>query len=299
VLVWEPAVRATGALRPDEHDRALRGGRQAFWHAFWALAILTGVAEAGVIAAKSAVVFHTGLVSALMHPADAYRLIAASRFGDLVGWRCGALFALVALAFVTWNDETARSPAPVRRGPFGLMALAGMAALTILAAQGHASQAPLAPLSVAVDAVHLTAVSVWTGGLACLAAVLLGAPSALPDAGRTLAAEALMRFSRLALGSIVAIAVTGIARATGELTSPAQLLTTGYGRSLLLKTSLLAPVLALARRNRAAVTAVARGRTPSSTRLNAIARRVQMELAIAGGIVFVAAVLVAQVPGRV
>ena len=210
-----------------------------------------------MIAAKSAVVFHTGLVAALLHPADAYRLIAASRFGDLVGWRCGTLFLLVAVAFATWNHETASPPAAARRAPHALMGLLGVTALTLLAAQGHAAEAPVAPLSVAFDALHLTAVSIWIGGLACLAAVLLRAP-------RALASEALARFSRLALCSIGAIGVTGIARAAGELASPAQLLTTGYGRSLVLKSSLLVPILVLARRNRAAVTALSRG--PSAER---------------------------------
>jgi copper transport protein len=290
-VVFDPAIRATGALDPAERDSVLRRGRRAFWNAFWALAILAGVAETLVIAVKSAVVFHTGLVAALLHPADAYRLVAASRFGDLVGWRCGVLSVLVAVAFATWNHESAAPPAAARRVPHALMALLGGAALTLLAAQGHASEAPLAPLSVALDAVHLTAVSIWIGGLACLAPVLLRAP-------RALGSEAVARFSRLALYSIGAIGVTGIARAAGELSAPGQLFTTGYGRSLLLKSSLLVPVLVLARRNRDAVGALSRGRAPTAARLRAIVRRVEMELAIASSIILVAAILVAQVPGR-
>ena len=62
---------------------------------------LAGLAETLVTAAKSAVVFHTGLLSALLHPADADRLLAASRFGDLVGWRCATLVLLAAVAFTT------------------------------------------------------------------------------------------------------------------------------------------------------------------------------------------------------
>ena len=292
VLVWDPAVRAAGNPDPDERARAVHGAQRGFWKALWALAILAGVAETVVIAAKSAVVFHTGLTAAVLHPADAYRLIAASRFGDIVGWRCGALSLLVAVAFIAWNHETAAPPTAARRGPHALMALLGVTALTLLAAQGHASEAPLAPLSIALDAVHLTAVSIWIGGLACLVATL-------PRAPRALTSETLTRFSRLALLSVVAICVTGVARAAGELTSPTQLLTTGYGRSLVLKSSLLAPILVLARRNRAVVAALARGREPTTARLRAIARRVQMELAIAMSIVLVAAILVAQVPGRV
>jgi putative copper resistance protein D len=131
-----------------------------------------------------------------------------------------------------------------------------------------------------------------------VAAILLRAPRALPDTGRTLASAALGRFSRVALWCVVAIAVTGLVRAAGELSSPLELVTTGYGRSLILKSSLLLPILVLARRNRDAVAKIAGGLTPTAARLRAVARRVQMELAIAMGVIVVAALLVAQVPGR-
>ena len=107
-----------------------------------------------------------------------------------------------------------------------------------------------------------------------------------------------MRFSRVALWSVVAIAVTGVMRAAGEIASPEQLLTTGYGRSLMLKASLLAPILVLAQRNRDVVARLAGGALPSPARLRAVARRVEAELAIAMAIVVVAALLVAQIPGR-
>jgi putative copper export protein len=97
---------------------------------------------------------------------------------------------------------------------------------------------------------------------------------------------------------VCVIAVTGAARATGELDSPLQLLSTGYGRSLLLKTSLLAPILVIARGNRRLVPRLAGGWTPDVAKLRAVARAVQAELAIAMAIVVVAAVLVAQIPGR-
>jgi copper transport protein len=298
-LVWELAAQTARGLRPDERRRALADGRRLFWRAFWALTAIAAAAESAVLATKSAVVFHTGLGAAVAHPADAYRLVAASRFGDLLGWRWSALFLLAAAGFALWNHESARAPHGAHRIALAAMAVPSIAALTLLADQGHAAQAPLAPLSVAVDAAHLTAVSLWIGGLLGLVAVLVGAPRAHPDSGGGLASAALVRFGRVALWSVVVIAVTGLARAAGELSAPAQLVTTGYGNSLLLKTALLAPVLVLARRNRRLVTRVAMGWSPSAGRLRAAARTVQTELAIAAGIVVVAAVLVAQVPGRV
>jgi copper transport protein len=298
-LVWGPAVDAARGLRDAERESALRHGQRLFWRTFWALAVVAGAAEGGVLAAKSAVVFHTGLLSAVLDPAGAYRLVAASRFGDLLGWRCGALCALVAVAFVTWSAESAGQPSAGRRGPFAVMGLLGVAALTLLASQGHASQAPLAPLSIAADATHLGAAAIWIGGLPCLIAVLLRAPRVLPDGGRALASATLSRFSRVALWSVLIISVTGLARLAGELSSPAQLWSTGYGRDLMLKASLMLPILVIARRNRHFVAALADGLMPTAARLRSVARNVQMELAIAMGIITVAALLVAQIPGRV
>jgi copper transport protein len=297
-LVWGPAIRAADGLAAADREKAVHSGQRLFWRAFWALAVLAGVAETAVLAAKTAIVFHTGLVGAVLNPANAYHLVGVSRFGDFLGWRCGALCALVAVAFVTWSAESAGAASAVRRGPHALMGLLGVAALTLLAGQGHASQAPLAPLSVAADATHLGAAAIWMGGLPCLALLLLRAPRALPDGGRALASGALKRFSRVALWSILIISVTGLARLAGELSSPVELWSTGYGRDLMLKASLLLPILVLARRNRRLVAALADGLAPTAVRLRTVARSVQTELAIAMAIVLVAALLVAQIPGR-
>jgi putative copper export protein len=252
-----------------------------------------------VLAAKSAVVFHTGFVHALVSPAAAYRLVGVSRFGDILGWRCGALAALLGVAFVAWTLESGAPPSAGRRGLLTAMAGCGLATLLLLSGQGHASQAPLAPLSVAADAVHLAGAAIWIGGLPCLLAVLLRAPKVLPDGGRALASATLRRFSKVALWSVVAIAITGVVRMLGELGSPADLWSTGYGRDLMLKASLLLPILIVARRNRRFVAALSGGLTPTAARLRSVARSVQIELAIAAGIITLAALLVAQVPGRI
>ena len=299
MLVWGPAVARAKGLTDDERETALAGGQRLFWRGFWSLAVLAGLAETAVLAAKSAVVFHTDVLSAVVHPAGAYRLVAASRFGDMLGWRSAALVALIAVGFLAWTAETGAPASAVRRGPYALMALFGVAALTLLSGQGHASQAPFAPLSIAADAAHLSGAAIWIGGLPCLIAVLLRAPRALPENGRALAGATLARFSKVALWSVLVISVTGLIRMLGELDSVTQLYSTGYGRDLMLKASLLAPILILARRNRRMVAALAGGLTPTAARLRTVARSAQMELMIAMGIILIAAILVAQVPGRV
>jgi copper transport protein len=251
---------------------------------------------------KAALVFGSGVWGSLTTPAAAERLVAASRFGDLLGARGGLLCALAAVALWAWQTEAAdpnAAPAGGRRDHAAALAALSAGTLGLVAAQGHASQAPLPALSVAFDAVHLGAAAIWLGGLACLSAVLRAAPRRLPDGGGAIASAALRRFSRVALVAVGAVAVTGALRALGELGAFDQLWATAYGRSLLAKSLLLAPVGVLALRNRRAVAALAaaKGR-PTGAALRAVWRDVRTELALGMTIVLVAAVLVAQVPGR-
>jgi hypothetical protein len=146
--------------------------------------------------------------------------VSASRFGDLLGWRSAALFALVAVAFVTWNSESARSAvggAPVAARGDGVPRRDGAHAAR---EPGPRVAAPLAPLSIAADAVHLGGAALWVGGLPCLVAVLLRAPRVLPEGGRVLASATLARFSKIACCRCSSSRSRALARLAGELSSP-------------------------------------------------------------------------------
>jgi copper transport protein len=288
-LVWGPALGAATRLSPQERASALAGGSRLYWRAFWGVAGMAGLAEAGVLAAKSAIVFHTSLAAALADPQSAYRLVAASRFGDLLGWRSGLLVAIVAVASWEWASESQRPARPAGR-PLAAAAIGALSVgtLGLLSAQGHASQAPLAPLSVLADALHLSAAGVWIGGLACLVAVLLRAP-------RALVAPVLARFSRIALAAVGVIVATGLLRLAGELSGPADLWRTAYGTSVAFKALLLCPVALLALRSRRALRTLP---ATGAAALRGLRRDVRVELAVGLNIVVIAALLVAQVPGR-
>jgi copper transport protein len=277
-LVWRPV--SGGALRRQE--------RRAFWRAFWPCVALAGLAETLVLAAKSAVAYGTSVGDAILDPSAAYRFVRASRFGDLLGWRGAALCALAAVALWAWSHESGDEAGD---RPRAALAMAVLSALTLglLATQGHASQAPLAAGSVAVDAVHLGAVAVWIGGLPALALVLRAAP-------RPLAAGVLARFSRVALIAVGVVVATGLLRLVAEVTDPAQLWETAYGRSVVAKAALLWPVAFLALRNRRMLVALAHAGRPTGAALRVVRRNVQAELALSLGIVAIAALLVAEVP---
>ncbi|MEE1652085.1 cytochrome c oxidase assembly protein [Brachybacterium sp. J144] len=107
------------------------------------------------------------------------------------------------------------------------LALSG-AGVGALGLAGHAGASLDHTNAVNAMALHLVGVSVWAGGLLALALLL----PRLDDAA---AVAAVRRFSPWALAAVVAIALSGLLSASIRLSSPAELLTTGYGRVMLLK----------------------------------------------------------------
>jgi copper transport protein len=302
-LVWRAAWgRATG-FAPGEQEDALAWGRRIFWRGFAALALTAIVAEAYLVVTKSASALGVGVARALADPSGVTRVLADSRFGGLLELRVAILAALFAVALwqllAEYGEGGGRAPGPAgSASAAGAMIALALSALAVLSVQGHASQAPLAPLSVADDVLHLTAVSVWISGLALAGVVLWRAPRAVPVGGPALAAGVLARFSRLALVAVSAAVASGVLRAIAELADPAQLWGTAYGRSIIYKLLLLCPIALIALRNRRVVSAFGTVKRPNAPTLQMVRRAVALELALALAVVVVAAVLVAQVPGR-
>jgi copper transport protein len=110
---------------------------------------------------------------------------------------------------------------------------------------GHTRAASPEWLVVVADSLHLLAGSVWLGGVVALAAVL----PLLAERG-TVAAEALARFSVIAAGLLVVLAVTGALLAWRIIGSWSGLVETAYGRLLIAKIATVVVVVLLAAWNR-------------------------------------------------
>jgi copper transport protein len=100
---------------------------------------------------------------------------------------------------------------------------------------GHSNDANSLWMSLA-DLAHLTGVALWIGGMAVLLVGVL--PQRHPD---DLAVVG--RYSRLAMLSVSAIVLAGVVLAWQLLGSVSALVSTGYGRLLLVKIALLALIL--------------------------------------------------------
>ncbi|MDG9718550.1 copper resistance CopC/CopD family protein [Streptomyces sp. DH24] len=121
----------------------------------------------------------------------------------------------------------------------GTVVAAGLAATWAMSE--HASSGLQPGIAMPVDVVHLLAVAAWLGGLTTLLVALHRAPEDTP-----VGAAAVRRFSRVALGSVVALVVTGIYQSWRQLGSWSAFTDTRYGQLLLLKLALVALLVGVA-----------------------------------------------------
>jgi copper transport protein len=207
----------------------------------------------GVVAA-----IDVGIAAFLMRAEDALQLpfgrllygdlepLAKSRFGDaFVAMTLG--FALVAaLVFLAWLTDRTVFLWPA----FGL-AVAFSSGLSL---SGHsAADAGSSWKSELADWAHLSAASLWLGGLIQLGLVVW---PLMPGLRR----EAFLAFSRLATVCVGVLLLAGIYLAILRLPRLADLWTTGYGHVLLVKIGLVSLALAWGGLHKlVAVPAVARG----------------------------------------
>jgi putative copper export protein/methionine-rich copper-binding protein CopC len=155
------------------------------------------------------------------------------------GWllqAAGVLFALVGFSL-----GRRASPAGWTIALLGVLSLAVAAALS-----GHAAaEGDWAALAVLADSLHVLGAGGWLGSL--LVVIAVGLPLALRlevrQRGRTVA-SLIHAFSPTAMLFASLVVVTGVFAAWLHLTRPADLWTTSYGRTLLLKLALLLGVFA-------------------------------------------------------
>jgi copper transport protein len=157
-----------------------------------------------------------------------------------------ALFVLAA-GLAIWVDRPERQ----HRSIAELLALAGAllaaaATLMIPGLSGHAAQTAPRGVSVALDWLHLTAGSIWVGGLIGLLVLWLSLPVARRVAGLVVCVP---RFSNTAFVSVLALIGSGIGASIIHLPTLASLWQTSYGKALLVKIGLLSAALLLASGN--------------------------------------------------
>ncbi|MGE0027294.1 MAG: copper resistance CopC/CopD family protein, partial [Thermoleophilia bacterium] len=268
LLVWRPVWTAHPAVGGEAANRMLLWERDGFWTTFGVLAVAAMLAEGYLLVVKSASALGIGVLSVLQAPADVTTVLGSTEFGSLVQARAILLGVLFGIGAWRFTVETSQRGAPTPARPVGptwvalvMLALA-LSAMGLVSAQGHASQAPLSRLQIGADLLHLASVSIWIAGLAATAVMFLRLPR-IAAAGAVIAARVLARFSLVAMATVTIAIATGVVRSAGELSDPAQLWDTAYGRSIVYKLLLLCPIAFLALHNRKVVTSLRRVAVPT------------------------------------
>lgn len=165
------------------------------------------------------------------------------RFGQVALVRLAILVMIAPLLVVLF-----RSPAPGRpSNAWKAVAGIGVVGLALtLALAGHASSGDLATAAVVLDTIHVGAMGIWLGGLLVLCFVLLS------HAQRVTAIEdgSAQRFSTVAFACVAALVTTGVLQAWRQTRSFDALVTTEYGRLLIVKVVIVIAALVVANRSR-------------------------------------------------
>ncbi|MGZ4177614.1 MAG: copper resistance CopC/CopD family protein [Solirubrobacteraceae bacterium] len=210
---------------------------------------------------------------------------------------CFALFCVAGWTalFLDRPDRERRSLAELASQAGAL--LAAGAVLLVPGTAGHAAQTSPAGLTLSADWLHLTAGSLWLGGLVGLLVVWFAVPAARRVATLSVVVP---RFSNLALGSVAALAISGTIEAIDHIPTLNALWKTGYGVAILVKVGILLAAVVVASGNLlrtspalAAARADPRRATAAAGLLRGLASG---EVILVGGAVFVAALLSSLTP---
>ncbi|MCY3575609.1 MAG: CopD family protein [Chloroflexi bacterium] len=171
-------------------------------------------------------------------------VLIGSRFGDVWVFRMVLLLFSGALLFAAayYRELFPGLALGIWRGLPWLGALfIGLSMIT-----SHAAGSLILPwLAIAVDWLHALAAAFWLGGLLSLTAILPTALGPLDAQTRRAALRAVLsRFSRMVAPLVLLLLVSGLYNALNFFFSPSDLVSS-YGRSLLIKLLLVAPILLL------------------------------------------------------
>lgn len=179
-----------------------------------------------------------------------------SRYGRAIGVRLLLVVAALFVFSITLGGLPAegRRPRAAAGAAWGILTVA-LAATWAVA--DHAGTGAQLPLAVPADIIHLSAMAIWLGGLAMLITIVLRRPRppgptssrraarARGQAATAEAAQAVTRFSPIALSCVSAIVVTGTYQAWRNVGSLGALTGTTYGRLLLAKIAGMGVLIAL------------------------------------------------------
>jgi copper transport protein len=297
---------------PDDRPAEVEGSFGSRWRtlvvAAWWTVLVAGLA---LFVLQGAVAADLALAGALSF--NLLEGVAGTRFGIVSLVKFGALLLTAGIWFGVRHSSLKTSVPVVARAsspsvgaaaanlplPRWLVGAAGVLLLMLLASPGlagHAGATPPVVLNIPADIAHMAGVAAWLGGLVTLLAVAYPSTRKLEDDARSsILSPVVRRFSAIAFWSVAVIVVTGVVRSWLELGSLSAYWQGSYGRVLLTKVAVFAPLVGLGALNRRVVGP----RLDANTRIGGLARirrRIGFEVALGVVVVGLTAWLVGLSP---
>ena len=226
-LVWDPARREAQVPAEDVHAY-----RRIFHNL--ALAALVVLAAADVLSLMVQAGQASGALIGWPWQPEFLALLSGSRVGLLGIIRLLLAAALAGLLLPPQNKWNR---------------WAGLAACLLLlltfSLESHAASDPRPLLPVLADWVHMTAVSVWVGGLYSFLGGMWLIRMLAPEPRTRFTSTLIPHFTVLAMSSVGALTLTGIYASILRIGALDALWSTPYGKALLLKLFIAAPMLAM------------------------------------------------------
>jgi len=230
ILVARPALRETDRSA-SPHMEVLREQFRllAVWSGFAAIA--SGIVWFWIVLARM-----TGGSLREMPNIDSIDVtITQTQFGILWTWRLGLMLLFTIANLFARRKRRAFLWSSCAWQYAGLIIATTLLASITWAGHAGATIGAERPIHLTVDSAHLIAAGLWPGGLLPLTLVLLQACRS-SELSLLLAAGAITRrFSALSLLVVAALAATGLTNSYFLVGSLRALVTTGYGRLLMLK----------------------------------------------------------------
>lgn len=223
ILVWQPAVQQTGIggnLKPKWSRLPLYSILLLLISSIFWLLLQSGQAAGAAFATP-------------WNPVVG-QVLFTTRFG--AAWSARILLAVAMLLVLP--KASSRRDRLIGLGVSILM-------LLTVSIGSHGAAQPKSTLPIMSDLIHLTAASVWVGGLVHFI-IGLFAVRTLDEAERPkLTAALIPKFSAMALVSVATLTLTGLYASVLQVGSIDGLLNTVYGRTLIIKLALVVPMVML------------------------------------------------------
>ena len=215
------------------HDRRLRTLIGGGW-----FALLLGTVAALLLQGPYGAGFGIGR----MFDVDVLRETLHTRLGTALAWRLILLGA--AGVMVSWlATRLAEAPVRARQAVGGVGAALAIGLAVTWSVAGHSGTGSQVALALPADVLHLLAMATWVGGLAALAASVLGRRAAGIDDDERL--RLVRRFSTTAFAAVCVLGATGVYQGWRQVRHWDLLFDTDYGRMLIIKSGIFLVLVAL------------------------------------------------------